>query len=144
MIEEFSPIISHKYDDIINMPHHISKKHPQMSMQARAAQFAPFAALTGYADSIYEVQRTTSDRIELDEDVKEALNEKLNKIKNDIQNNPTVTFTYFIPDLKKDGGEYVTITDRVIKIDDYKKLIRLENKTQIPIFEIVDIEICQS
>lgn len=140
MNNEFKPVDTHKYDDIINLPHHISKKHPQMSLYQRSAQFAPFAALTGYEDAIYETSRITEERIELDEEVKMIINEKLNKIKNNIQNTPKVVFTYFIPDFKKNGGKYVTITDNIIKIDEYKRIIILADKTEIPIFDIIDIE----
>ena len=130
-----------KYKDIINLPHHISKKYPQMSLHDRAAQFGAFAALTGFEDDIKETERIISKRIELDEEEKIVINSKLQQIKKDIQNKPRATFTYFIPDLKKEGGEYVTITDRVIKIDSYKKVLILECKTEIPIFEIIDINI---
>lgn len=139
MESEFKPIYTHKYDDIINLPHHISKKHPQMSLYQRSAQFAPFAALTGYADSIYETSRITSDRIELDEDIKKTINERLQILKNEINNKPIATFTYFVPDLKKNGGEYKTITDEVSRIDEYKKIIILRDKTEIPIYEIIEI-----
>ena len=129
-----------KYKDIINLPHHISKKYPQMLLHDRAAQFGAFAALTGFEDDIKETERIISKRIEIDEEKKTAINSKLQQIKKDIQNKPMATFTYFIADLKKDGGEYVTITDRVIKIDGYKKILILECKTEIPIFEIINIE----
>lgn len=144
MNDEFKPVLTHKYDDIINLPHHVSKKHPQMSLYQRAAQFAPFAALTGYEDAIYETSRITEEKIELDEEVKMIINEKLNKIKTNIQNTPKVSFTYFIPDLTKEGGKYVTVTDNVIKIDEYKKIILLENRIEIPISEIIDVEFYQS
>lgn len=129
-----------KYDDIIKLPHHVSKKHPQMSLEARSAQFAPFSPLTGYEDAVHEMARLTSDRIEIEEDVKLILNNKLKKLQEQINNKPTVTFTYFIPDVKKDGGKYITVTGNVEKIDKYRKLIILENKTAIPISEIIEIE----
>lgn len=131
--------ITHKYDDIINLPHHVSKKHPQMSLEARSAQFAPFAALTGYGDAIDETQRETEDRIELDEEQKSILNRKIQFIKENIDNKPEIIVTYFIPDLTKEGGRYVTITGNIIKIDSFKQSIILEDMTEIPINEIIEI-----
>ena len=98
--------MSNKYDDIINLPHHISKKHPQMTLEARAAQFAPFAALTGYDDEIRETARLTNRRIDLDEEAKSILDNKIKIILEQISQRPTVSLTYFIPDLKKDGGKF--------------------------------------
>ena len=126
-----------KYDDIINLPHHISSNHPRLSMEQRAAQFAPFAALTGYGDSIKETARLTDTRIELNEEEKEMLNIKLQELKNKISTMPQVTITYFVPDVKKVGGEYITKMNRLKKIDEYKKIIILEDKTIIPISEII-------
>ena len=88
-----------KYDNIINLPHHISSKHPRLSMEQRAAQFAPFAALTGYGDSIKETARLTDTRIELNEEEKEMLNIKLQELKSKISTMPQVTITYFVPDV---------------------------------------------
>jgi len=128
-----------KYDDIINLPHHVSEKHPPMSLEARSAQFAPFAALTGYDDVIKETSRLTNKKIELDEEQKIILNGKLKIIKEQISIKPKITVTYFIPDLKKDGGNYVTVTGNVRKVDDYMNLIILEDRTEIPISEIIEI-----
>ena len=128
-----------KYDDIINMPRHISKKHPQMSLEARSAQFAPFAALTGYDEQIEETSRITCQKKELNEELKEILNEKLQIIQEKIDTKPEITVTYFIDDLKKNGGEYVTITGKVRKIDKNKQLIVLEDKKTILISDIVEI-----
>jgi hypothetical protein len=131
--------MNNKYDDIINLPHHISTKHSQMSLEARAAQFAPFAALTGYDDEVKETARLTNERIELDEESKSILDNKIQMILEQLSSRPTVSFTYFIPDAKKDGGRYETITGIIKRIDDYKKVIVLENKEEIPINEIIDI-----
>lgn len=128
-----------KYDDIIDLPHHISKKHPQMSLEARAAQFAPFAALTGYDDAVKETARLTNERIDLDEEAKMMLDAKLQVIREQLSEKPLVTITYFVPDAKKDGGKYVTTAGNVKKIDDYKHLIILDNGVEIPIDEIIDI-----
>lgn len=128
-----------KYDDIINLPYRKSTKHPHMSLEARSAQFAPYAALTGYEDVIEETSRLTSDRKEIDENIKTMLDMKLQIIYEKISTKPVVTFTYFVPDTKKDGGTYVTVTGKVKKIDEYKQIIVLEDGREIPILDIVDI-----
>lgn len=131
--------MSVKYDDIINLPHHTSNKHPAMSLEARAAQFAPFAALTGYDEAVKETARFTDKRIVLDDEEKSILDNKLQIIQEQLLKRPEVTFTYFLPDLKKDGGKYVSVTGIVKKIDGYNQVIVLEDKTVIPIHEIVAI-----
>lgn len=128
-----------QYDDIINLQHHVSKKHPQMSLYARSAQFAPFAALTGYEDAVKETARETSERIEIEDELKSILDSKLQIILEQIKNKPEVSFTYFIEDSKKDGGEYVTVTGLVKKVDLYNQYVYLVNNTKIPINEIIDI-----
>ena len=132
---------SGKYDDIIKLSHHISKKHPQMSMEERAAQFAPFAALVGYNDAVEETARITTKRIELNEEEKNVLDIKLQMLNEQIhiQIYPNVTIIYFVPDLKKDGGKYIKISGTVKRIDEYKQLIILDDKTEIPISEIISI-----
>ena len=127
------------YEDIINLPHHTSKKHPRMSLEARSAQFAPFAALTGYDEVLIETARLTNERIEIDDTIKIIIDSKLQIIKEHIKEMPLITFMYFVPDSKKDGGKYVTVTGNVKKIDEYRNGIVLENKTEIPIDEIIDI-----
>lgn len=128
-----------KYDDIINLPHHVSKKHPRLSMKQRAAQFAPFAALTGFGDAINETSRITENRIELDDEEKLEIDNILQKLINKISNKPKVTITYFIPDLRKTGGEYKTKIGNLKKIDECRQLLVLEDKTEIPIKEIIEI-----
>ena len=127
------------YEDIINLPHYEPKNHPRMSMEARAAQFAPFAALTGYGDMVNETARLTDTRIELDEEEKNKINNKLQILQNKISKLPKATITYFVPDKRKAGGEYATITGIVKKIDEYKGCIILTNKEEIPIGEIIEI-----
>ncbi len=129
------------YDDIINLPHHVSKKHPPMSMYARAAQFAPFAALTGYGDAVNETARITGTRIILSEEMKEIINEKLNTINLSIASKPLATFTYFIKDKKKSGGEYTSITGNVRQIDLANGIIILTNKKKINISDLIDVKI---
>lgn len=130
-----------KYDDIINLPHHVSKTRPKMPLEQRSAQFAPFAALTGYEDEILETGRLTTDRIELNEEAKQLLDRTLQAIANKISTQPAVTITYFVPDTKKDGGAYVTVSGNIKKIDKYKNIIVLTDKTSIPINNIIDMDI---
>lgn len=127
------------YEDIINLPHHVSDKHPRMSKEARAAQFAPFAALTGHSEAIKETSRLTTKRIGLDDGLKSILNNKLQLILDKIKDKPMVTFTYFVYDDKKSGGKYITRTGQVKKIDTNNSYVLLTDKTKIPITEIINI-----
>ena len=129
----------HKYDDIITLPHHVSKKHPQMSPLNRAAQFSPFAALTGHDAAIQETARLTDSFIELDEDKKEQLDEQLQLIRENLEQKPECQITYFRPDEKKDGGAYVTIHGRIKKIDEYGHQIIFTDGTVLPIKHIFAI-----
>ena len=126
------------YDDIINLKRPISK-HPKMSLYQRSAQFAPFAALTGYDGQVKETARLTDKRIELDEEVKLILDMKIQVIQEMLSNRPKVEITYFIPDTKKDGGKYETIVNNVKKIDNYNGQIIMQNDLIIDIKDIVDI-----
>lgn len=136
----------HKYDDILNLPHHVSSRHPQMSLLDRAAQFSPFAALTGHAAAIKETERLTEEWVELDEDRKVLLDERLKMIREylvDIkgkQDFPEITFTYFQPDEKKSGGAYITICGRVRKIDEYNHQVIMEDGTFLAIDRLFSIE----
>ncbi len=127
------------YEDIIYLNHYISMKHPRMSITNRAAQFAPFAALTGYGDAVKETARITDKRIEIDEGLKNVINEKLKLIEKDISNRPKVTITYFVYDNKKSGGKYKEKTGNVKKIDLIEQTLTMTDKTKIPIREIIDI-----
>ena len=129
-----------KYDDIINLPHHTSSKRPRMSMIDRAAQFSPFAALTGYDAAVKETARLTDRRIELDEYSKAALDERLQLIQERLKEHPEVTITYFQPDERKDGGAYLSITGSIKKIDTYEKCVVMMDKRKIPIDEIFGID----
>lgn len=131
---------NHKYDDIINLPHHISHRRPRMSAIDRAAQFSPFAALTGYDAAVKETARLTEERIELDEYAKSELDERLQLIQENITGNPAVSVTYFVPDDKKTGGAYCVCSGCVRKIDIYKHFIVMCDGTQIPIGEIIGID----
>jgi len=132
--------INHKYDDIINLPHHVSKKHPQMLLRDRAAQFSPFAALTGHKATINETARLTDEKQILSEDVIAKLNEQLNFIKENISTNPIVTITYFVPDDRKSGGAYISNTGVVKKINEYNHTVILTDKTVIPIEQISEMQ----
>lgn len=132
--------INHKYDDIINLPHHVSKKHPQMLLRDRAAQFSPFAALTGHKAAINETARLTDEKQILSEDIIAKLNEQLNFIKENISTNPIVTITYFVPDDRKSGGAYISNTGVVKKINEYNHTVILTDKTVIPIEQISEMQ----
>ena len=132
--------MANDYRDIINNLHHTSKTRKRMSGLNRAAQFAPFAALTGYDASIYEAARLTENRIELDDNEIEILNMKLNFLKNHIKDRPYVTITYFVPDTKKDGGSYVDYSGNIRVIDEIKQTIIFTDKTTIAIDVICDIQ----
>lgn len=128
------------YDDIINLPHPTSKKHPRMSLYDRAAQFSPFAALTGHDAAIRETARLTDEKTELDEDILNKLNEQLNIINENIGAERNVTITYYVPDERKAGGAYVTHSGIVKKIDEYEHVVVMNDHTWIPIEQIRQIE----
>lgn len=129
-----------KYDDIINLPHHEPANHPRMSVSDRAAQFLPFAALTGHNAAILETARLTDQKAELDELRKEELNEHLHLLKTLLVQKPQVSITYFVPDARKKGGSYLTITGTITKIDEIQRQITMENGTMIPVDDIYEIE----
>lgn len=132
--------MSNSYDDIIDLPHPISQRHPRMPMIDRAAQFAPFQALTGYGDAIQETARLTDQKIELTEDEKLLLDMKLRELIKAIPDGPEAGFTYFKPDSKKDGGTYVSVTGIVKKVDSLERIVLLDNGMVIPIDAILIIE----
>lgn len=131
---------SSKYKDIIDLPHHQSIRRPRMAMIDRAAQFSPFAALTGHNDAIIETARLTDRKIELDEGTKSIINEKIQMISDFLFEKPTVTFTHFEPDIKKEGGTYLNTTGTVKMIDEFKREIILTDGRIILIEHIYDIE----
>ena len=128
------------YEDILNLPHHVSKTRPQMSMLDRAAQFSPFAALTGYDDAIKETGRLTDEKIEMDEDRKAALDMKQAYLIEMIDEQPEISITYFLPDAQKSGGAYVTVTGNLKRFDEYERLLILTDGKKIPMDDIADIE----
>ena len=127
-----------KYDDIIDLPRPDSK-HPKISRIDRAAQFSPFAALTGHEDSIKETARLTEEQIDLDESQKDEIGRLLSYLAENIQQKPEITIRWFQPDRRKSGGVYQRVRDRVVKIDDYRNEMTLEDGRIIPLRYIVEL-----
>ncbi len=133
-----------RYEDIIGLPHWQSKRHPPMTMAERAAQFSPFAALTGYTDCIYETARTTEHRAELDACEKEAIGERLYLLQTALSRQlrgqiAGITIRWFVPDLRKNGGAYVARVCSVKKVDDIEQVVLLQDGTRIPIADIFSV-----
>lgn len=124
------------YDDIIHLPHHVSKNRPQMPMLNRAAQFAPFAALTGYEAAVEETARLTTEKRELDAQEAEELNRRLAALLARLPERPEVTVEYFVPDDRKAGGAYVTVTGRVRHVSVPDKILVMEDGTSISLKDI--------
>ena len=132
--------MNRKYDEIMGLPHHVSKTRPQMPMSDRAAQFAPFAALTGYDAAIKETGRLTDERIELDVEALSALDMKYQLLMEALDEAPEVTITYFQPDERKAGGKYVSAVGAVKKIDDFERRITMRDGTRIPMDDVLSID----
>ncbi len=130
-----------KYDDILNLPHHASNIHPHMSMHDRAAQFAPFAALTGYDDTVRETARLTDEKQELTADRTTDLNQKIAFLKEHAEERPQITVEYFIPDEKKSGGEYITLSGKFRRIDEHNHNMVFTSGEEIPLNDIFRIEL---
>ena len=133
--------MTHDYDDIINLPHYEPKHHPRMSMWNRAAQFAPFAALTGYDAAIQESGRLTDDWIDLGESGNEELNRKMELLLSRLSEQPHVTIEYFVPDEHKEGGSYQSYTGIVKRIDEYEQTMVMTDGKKIIIRMITNITI---
>ena len=131
--------MNNRYDEIMRLPHHVSKTRPQMPMSDRAAQFAPFAALTGYDSAIKETGRLTDERIELDEEALTALDRKYQLLMDTLDDAPEVTIIYFQPDERKAGGQYVSATGTVKKVDTFGRRILLQDGTRIPLDSVFDL-----
>ena len=131
---------SSRYEDMLELPHHISRERPQMAMEERAAQFSPFAALTGYGDAIRETGRLTERQLELEPDVKDRLNEKLRLLMELPSPRPEVSIVYFLPDEKKEGGSYVSVRGRVKKVDENSRQIVMENGGRIPLKAVMELD----
>ncbi len=132
---------SKKYDDIIELPHHVSTRHPQMSLHDRAAQFSPFAALTGHDAAIRETARLTEQRHAPGEDYAELLDQKLQQLRHSLGEAPKITVRYFEPDAHKAGGSYITVSGRLKKIDEQRRLLVLEGQTEIPVDQITGLDL---
>lgn len=126
------------YEDIVNLEHHVSETRARMPMRDRAAQFSPFAALSGYEDAVRESARLTQEKIELGEDAQAALDEALRRASASPETE--VSVTYFAPDGKKSGGRYVTAAGRVKRVDTVKRVLTLSGGERIDIGEILDID----
>ena len=132
--------LASKYEEIMKHPHHVSKTRPQMPMSDRAAQFAPFAALTGYDSAIKETGRLTDEKIELDEEALTGLDMKYQILMDAFDDAPEVTITFFQPDERKAGGKYVSATGAVKKVDDFERRITMQDGAKIPMDDVLSIE----
>lgn len=130
-----------KYEDMLYMPHKVSSTRPQMEVSVRAAQFSPFAALTGYEAAIEETKRLTEAFVELDESRKEELNKKLQVLMEQAEEKQTAVITYFKPDKRKEGGEYIEVIGKLKKVNFYEQCLVMEDETIIPLAHIYEIEI---
>lgn len=128
------------YDDIIDLPHHVSATHPQMPMSDRAAQFSPFAALVGYDAAIRETGRLTEAKAEPDEEALRELDRRIRLLAERLGDEPEVDITYFLPDQRKAGGAYQSVRGVVKKIDDFRRIIVLRDGTGIPMDDVAALD----
>ena len=129
-----------QYDDIINLPHHVSSKHPQMSLRSRAAQFSPFAALTGHSEAVEETARLTEEERIIDDTVIDDLNRKLQELRSLLPEHPIIRVTFFEKDLRKSGGRYRTVESAIVKIDKTRQELVFDDGMVIPMRHITHIE----
>jgi len=132
--------VKDNYEDIIHLPHHVSKTRPPMSMADRAAQFAPFAALTGYDDAILETGRLTDEKLEAGEERLAVLNTQFRILMDHLADHPEISVTYFVPDDRKSGGAYVTVKGRVKKVNDFDRFLVLQDGLRIPMDDVAEME----
>lgn len=132
--------MSGKYDDILHLPHPTSSRHPRMSMADRAAQFSPFAALTGHGAAVSETARLTDRKAELSEDIQGLLDLKQHLLLEHIDEQPEISVTWFQPDVRKEGGQYRTVTARLQRVDAYARLLVLTDGTRIPLDDVADFQ----
>lgn len=131
---------SEDYSDIIHLPHHVSHNHPQMTMMARAAQFAPFSALTGFNSVIHETARLTDHEIILEDDANYRLNTVLSTLMERLEEHPTISVSYFMPDEQKSGGKYASVTGQLKRINDFEQVMIMVDGTTIPLAHVMDIQ----
>jgi hypothetical protein len=131
--------VNEKYQAILDHPHHVSKTRPRMPMADRAAQFLPFAALTGYDAAIRETGRLTDQKIEMDEETLTLLDEKFQLLKDALSAEPEISLLYFKPDERKAGGAYLTAAGRIRKIDEFERMIVMRDGTKIPMDDVLDM-----
>lgn len=132
--------MSNPYDDIINLPHHVSATRPPMSMTDRAAQFSPFAALTGYDNAIKETGRLTDEKVDLSDEAYELLNQKFQQISEHLDEHCEVRLLYFVPDAHKEGGAYRSLTGTIKRIDANERVIIMQDRTKVPMDDVVGID----
>lgn len=132
--------MSNPYADIIGLPHHVSETRARMSMVDRAAQFSPFAALTGFEEAVEETARQTTQRIELEADAQAELDRKLSLLGEHLAQRPMVTVTYFEADPWKAGGTYRTVSGRAARMDSHEQWLQLEDGCRIFFGDIVALE----
>lgn len=130
----------HRYDDIIHRQHPSFPQHPRMSAMDRAAQFSPFAALTGYDAAVKETARVTESRAELTESAKAELSNRLQMLLENITEQPQITVTWYVPDARKAGGAYHTVSGMVKKLDLYRRVLVLQDEQEIPIDDLFGLE----
>ena len=128
------------YEDIVNLPHHVSPTRPQMSRADRAAQFSSFAALTGHDAAVRETARRTASRIDTAEDQRYELDLKQQLLAQVLPSQPEVSVTYFVPDTRKVGGAYVSVSGRLKRIDSRRRILLLDNGTEIPMDDVLELE----
>ena len=132
--------ISHEYDDILHLPHHVSTERPHMPMLDRAAQFSPFAALTGYDEAIVETARLTDAKRELSEEQKDMIGRQLLALQERLKTDPQVTVTYFVPDSRKAGGAYKTISGAAKRLDKARGVLEMRSGITIPFDDMINLE----
>ncbi len=136
--------VERKYDDMLDMPHHQSHKRAHMSLHDRAAQFAPFQALTGYEEELTETARLTEERITLDENRIAAINEKLTYLGAHLAEHLRISITYFRPDGKKEGGSYLTDVGSIRKMKEAERIVIMESGMEIPMEQIVELQLIEA
>lgn len=132
--------MSGRYDDILYLPHPVSEKHPPMSMAERAAQFAPFAALTGHDAVLRETERLTDSPVELTDSRRSELDAQLMELSRELERAPKVAITHFVPDLRKQGGAYVRTVGKIRRVDALARAVIMTDGSRIDMDFVTDIQ----